>query len=130
MKKKTANKSEFWLRGKNSEMKFRVWSNILKQFVDITHPFEMNFACNDAVWHMGDESRIIQPYIGCKDVNGVEIYEGDILETDEAGWIAAVVFGNGMFMCEDRTGGFSSYVNWGACKVIGNVYENPELLDK
>ena len=130
MQKKTAKKTEFWLRGKNSEMKFRVWSNILHQFVDITHPFEMDLAYKNGIWFMGDEARVIQPYIGCKDIDGLEIYEGDIVETDENGWIAVVVFGNGMFCCEDAGGGFSSYVNWSACQVIGNVYENPELVAK
>jgi len=127
-KKKSFGKSEFWLRGKNSEMKFRVWSNVLHQFVDIAHSSEtMDLACKDGIWFMGDEARVIQPYIGCKDIDGVEIYEGDIVETDES-WTAVVVFGDGMFCCEDAGGGFSSYVNWGACKVIGNVYENPELV--
>lgn len=127
MKKKTANKSEFWLRRPEDEPKFRIWSHASKKFISTVFPIDMR--CKNAVYHI-DNYGIVQQYIGCKDVNGKEIYEGDILETDEAGWIAAVVFGNGMFMCEDRTGGFSSYVNWGACKVIGNVYENPELLDK
>ena len=126
-KKKTAKNREFWLRGRNSKMKFRVWDNVLHQFADVAHPFGM--ACKDGIWFMGDESRVIQPYIGCKDIDGLEIYEGDIVETDES-WVAVVVFGDGMFCCEDAGGGFSSYVNWGACKVIGNVYENPELVEK
>jgi len=65
----------------------------------------------------------LEQYTGLHDKNGKEIYEGDIVRTNEAGWIAHVVFQNGIFMCEDDRGGFSGYCEWEEFEVIGNVYE-------
>ena len=69
---------------------------------------------------------------GLHDKNGVEIFESDHLETDEAGWIARVVFKRGRFVLLDNNGGFSLEPNWETCEVIGNEYENPhpELLEE
>ncbi len=104
-------KKDFWERGGKSAVRFRAWDFRNKRFIT-------------------DADVVFQGKTEYKDINGREIYEGDILETDEAGWIAVVVFGDGRFSLEDRFGGFSAFPNWEACKVIGNVYENPELLEK
>lgn len=68
--------------------------------------------------------------IGEKDKNGKEIYSNYILKTNEAGWIGKVVFKNAIFCLEDNLGGFSDYPDWDKCEIIGNIYENPELLNK
>lgn len=68
-------------------------------------------------------------YIGLKDKNSKEIYEGDIVLTDEANWIAQVIYRRDCFMCIGLDGkGFSCECNWEKFEVIGNIYENPELL--
>ena len=72
-------------------------------------------------------------FVGLFDKNGIEIYEGDILRIlDEEEYqgdavIIAVEFKEGCFV--------DSYFHWTlACikeykrEVIGNIYENPELL--
>lgn len=63
-------------------------------------------------------------YTGLKDKNGIEIYEGDVLE-DKKGCVYGVV--------EWKTRGFDlgtrymdCYDNI-VCEVIGNIYDNPEL---
>jgi len=72
-------------------------------------------------------------YTGLKDENGKEIYEGDIWETD--GILYTVEFSEGRagiypFASDDGCG-CCSYDLYSPCsgKVIGNVYENPELLE-
>ncbi|MBA7560824.1 hypothetical protein ES695_20305 [Candidatus Atribacteria bacterium 1244-E10-H5-B2] len=67
-------------------------------------------------------------YIGTTDKNKKEIYGGDILRTNEAGWVGAVHFHDGRFYLEDSKGGFSYRPDWGLCEIIGNIYQNPELL--
>lgn len=74
-----------------------------------------------------DDNWIKLPYIGEKDKNGNKIYLGDVLMTDEAGWIGKVVFGGGIFYLTDNRGGYSSYVFWSECENLGSHYTNPKL---
>lgn len=74
-------------------------------------------------------------YTGYKDKTGREIYEGDIVETTRAlnHIIGEVVLYKGCWYIKDYNGGYYRLIpRFGIAenKVIGNIYENPELLEK
>jgi uncharacterized phage protein (TIGR01671 family) len=80
-------------------------------------------------------------YAGLRDKNGKEICEGDILDIGEMGHAAPceVVFWEGCFCIKpewDKNGDpipLKEYVNdvfINCVDLIGNIYQNPELLER
>lgn len=82
------------------------------------------------------ENLIPCEYIGLKDKNEKEIYEGDICKgsgfyDEEATQIGVIEFLSGGFRCKNinqkTIRGGEMYLRYDI-EVIGNIYENPELL--
>ena len=80
-------------------------------------------------------------YIGVKDINGTPIYEGDIVETKHGRLVSIEWFSSPAHLCWDMKP--CRYLNGRPpdppdthdlylsenLKVVGNLYDNPELLE-
>ncbi|HAQ4449822.1 hypothetical protein VKPMB4989_03265 [Enterococcus lactis] len=109
--------------------------------VDLTIDDETGFIAplvnlGSGMWGMIDKYELMQS-TGLKDKNGVEIFEGDLVEHDDnlnGDWetfeTCEVVYDKdyAQFCFKWDAGNFlTDYRN---LNVIGNIYENPELLER
>ena len=123
----------------NREIKFRIWDiNERKFIVNETDRLgcgdtkkcmseRVDFE-NNSVEINADESYILSEYTGLKDMYGKEIYEGDILFESFGEEYFKVVFENGSFRAEADGYSLDLEDYDDICEVVGNIYENPELL--
>ena len=119
------------------EIKFRAWLKEHKTMVnvaeiDIDHQLIYHYGFDDFEGNFENFNSIeLLQYTGLKDKN--EIYEGDILFQSFGERYYKVIFENGSFRAEFE-GDFEEYsfdlINIVAqgCEVVGNIYENPELI--
>lgn len=119
------------------EIKFRAWDKkLLHMYYDQDNEKEPN------LWNIKDNIRggklinnncILMQYTGLKDKNGKEIYEGDILTLSN--WTSNQYRkGNPITIYKVRIPGIfyedcDEQIGKRDGEVIGNIYENPELLD-
>jgi len=122
----------------NSRFKFRAWDKERKKF--FTSPKWVEFqidlygvlsAKNFLPPHLkGEQQLTIMQYTGIKDSKGVEIFEGDVIEdTDYEGIkiTGSIVYILGAFYIDWNTYPHS-LLGIGTPTIVGNIYENKELL--
>lgn len=106
------------------EIKFRAWDHEIGVMADDVH----------SKYGATYKSATLMQFTGLLDKNGKEIYEGDIVEQD-----VNCMFDKGKHKQEVSFNGKDQFVS-GNCslnqaiesfqaEVIGNIYENPELMN-
>lgn len=112
------------------EIKFRAWDKKIKKiypFLKISPKEKM--ILTDSVIHQNRFFKDIEimQFTGLKDKKGKEIYEGDILKDNED-YIWICNFRN-QRMLHNKTEGWSDIFPTEQ-EIIGNIYENPKLLEE
>ena len=112
------------------EIKFRVWDKTSKEMVNINRIDIGDGSCKptifgDVFYDYWNDVELMQ-YTGHKDKNGKEIYEGDVIQTDEY-WVGDRYFMKSeIIIIKD----IRKCYKLRPCTVIGNIYENPGFLLK
>lgn len=127
------------------EYKFRAWDETEKHMYNWENLFNQNLK---NIFTIPEQCGYnIMQYTGLHDENGKEIYEGDIIEFSYDMFVGnfdtfvakgKVVFEEGAFYVEafenERTTEGEAYllysINLDTIEVIGNIYENKELLNE
>lgn len=113
----------------NREIKFRAWDGKKMTTDFLIGPDNGNVLLLDTLPFTVSRMPLMQ-YTGLKDKNGKEIYEGDIMQDDKQ-FKHCVEMNYDQWKLKSATGWYSSFQSQGGVgnfEVIGNIYENPELL--
>ena len=108
-------------------LKFRAWDKETKAMNGMAEIYRNRN--QEIELHPRDENIILMQSTGLKDKNGKEVFEGDVvkcngllgtIESFKAMWICSFVKYNNY----QKVGFFAQEI-----EVVGNIYENPELLE-
>mgnify|MGYP006197260585 CR=1 FL=1 len=118
----------------NREIKFRAWDTKLEEMIKDPYVEQhMQFAHLNELISAALTRYVLMQYTGLRDKNGKEIYEGDIIKTDyNGGFTGNIEYRLGEWLIMRGTADILADLhkyNWDI-EVIGNIYENPELLAK
>jgi hypothetical protein len=121
------------------EIKFRAWDKkkkIMAEVLTLIHNGRVEVSIQDSgpfLWREVEDIEIMQ-YTGIKDKNGKEVYEGDVFSPNKY-WKNSVIawMDSGRYMLIKNHGCIEISTSDGFCleehEIIGNLYENPELIE-
>ena len=120
-------------------IKFRVWDKeekIILKHEDIKY---INFCDKSICLRCGgfldisDNPYVLMQYTGIKDKNGKEIYEGDIVKNYRHNTVTECIYNDhyiSFSFKDDLNEYFYFAIDSKHLEVIGNIYENPKLLEE
>lgn len=116
------------------EIKFRAWDKDEKEMLPLGDMIEnggVSYFIGENDLQPQYKSIVLMQFTGLKDKNGKEIYEGDIVNYLYSGDEKLMVeWYDYEWLLATKEKKIISDFDWKECEVIGNIYENPELLNK
>ena len=119
--------------------KFRVWltdiDQMLRVKVLVFEKDKTRCVCGYSFdFYLEDENATIMQSTGLRDKNDKEIFEGDIVKMakdvySEPTYYEVVRHRGGAYRLESKQHGCELWLRHADCEVVGNIYENPELLE-
>ena len=115
------------------EIKFKVWDGIGKIMSDSFSLYPPENLDNIGTYYLIAWSKTINKgitllqFTGLLDKNGKEIYEGDITK-DGVGNIDQIIWHDAGYFAIQRNVVDHIFIEGSRIEVIGNIYENPNLL--
>ena len=122
--------------------KFRAWDSVEKKFVEHFFITDNGLICNmekptssyNSPVPIEKSELILMQSTGLKDKNDKEIFEGDIVKMSkdvysEPTYYEVVRHRGGAYRLESKQHGCELWLRHTDCEIVGNVYENKELLD-
>ena len=118
------------------EIKFRAWNTRNNTMYEIDR---LEWGSDVLMWGKDEfnplAGSVLMQYTGLNDKNGKEIYEGDVVRIPEGyGGDSHYKEANGIVKYEGAGFWVESYnwsdYSWHELEIIGNIYENPELLQQ
>lgn len=134
----------------NRQLKFRAFDKVNKKMLYGNHGLFMYVGCGVLGWNTGNDHEVLtdqsqyqlMQFLGLKDKDFNEVYEGDIIEDVLTKMRSVVTFGHchkhaftGWYVKNDEMG-YASQINAdydtdqnNFIKVIGNIYQNSNILN-
>ena len=118
--------------------KFRAWLKEENEMiiVDTMNWFDDEFeSIGDGITFLRGADKVeLMQSTGLKDKNGKEIFEGDIVKMakdvySDLTYYEIVRYRGGAYRLESNQHGCELWLRHTNCEVIGNIYENPGLLE-
>lgn len=117
---------EILFRGKRTDNS--KWVDGYLRFVYVDVPQKASIYSPKYVRSFDVISETVGQYTGLTDKNGIKIFEGDIVQHGNLVVEVAYIEKYTRFAGK-RKGYTMAMFDWKSCEIIGNIYDNPELLE-
>lgn len=125
------------------EIKFRAWDSYNESLVKVLElKFDAKIAYVESLRELNEGERYdisfdnlkLLQYTGLKDMNGVDIYEGDVI-SDNISMVGVVEFKKSAYRVNYKNNSCKWFIDYieseiKTIEIIGNIYENKNLLEE